>query len=598
MEQKIKRNMWLFHLVWKSSKLNVVMIFFNSIINPIRNLGVEVLFIRMIYNAIDKQSVFTEILPVLSVVMILFLINGLLETIYMEYISKIGMEKLHQDMSKMLIQKAASVPLSSFDDKKYFDEFIFSAKNGADQALNAVRTQAFFCGNLIGSIFAFGIIAIIDPTMLVFSIISLVISLYIVSKRNHVAFQYDTEKVPYVRKGEYFHKIFYQRNYAQELRLFPLHKILVQNLEEISDETKSVVKKNGIKVMIWDILQHGNQNLFMYWGAMLYVAYKVAYEGSLQVSDVLVATVAVGTISLLMGAVVGVIPQLGQNARYGDKLYSFLNRKVLDDVSLEKKDKIPSKVDSLKVDNLTFTYPNETIPTLKNISFEIKKGQRIAIVGNNGSGKTTLVKLLMRFYDPDSGSIFLNDKDIKNYENKEYQALFGTVFQDFNAYALSVKDNIIMEAEELQKEKLSIALQKSGLSLGADVQLTREFDENGLVLSGGQLQKMAIARIYYRDSSIVILDEPSSALDPEAEYEMMQNMMKLSEDRIVIMISHRLSNIKDADSIIYLENGIIKEHGSHQDLMKNKGKYYEMYSIQADQYKKNSQQKNYEKEEW
>jgi ATP-binding cassette subfamily B protein len=224
----------------------------------------------------------------------------------------------------------------------------------------------------------------------------------------------------------------------------------------------------------------------------------------------------------------------------------------------------------------------------------VRSGEKIAIVGENGAGKTTFVKLLMRLYDVTEGAICYGGNDIREYATKEYRDTFGAVFQDYQIYGASLAENVIMDVDgTVDKEHINKALQladfgkKLGkLSDGIDTQMTREFSEDGTMLSGGEAQKVAIARMFAKTGklTIAILDEPSSALDPYAEYTLNKNMMESAKDATIIFISHRLSTTRDADKIYHFENGEIIEQGTHSELMEANGKYAMMFEKQAHYY--------------
>lgn len=229
---------------------------------------------------------------------------------------------------------------------------------------------------------------------------------------------------------------------------------------------------------------------------------------------------------------------------------------------------------------------------------KIEAGQKVAFVGENGAGKSTLIKLLMRLYDVTEGSIEYGGTDIRNYGTDQYRDIFGSVFQDYQIYASSVRENVMMDSSHHEEEKrVRDALEQSGflerlltLPKGLDTMLTREFAQDGVQLSGGEAQKVAIARLFAKKERmhIAILDEPSSALDPKAEYELNQNIMNKAGDATVIFISHRLSTTRDADCIYMFENGEIVEHGTHQQLMESNGQYAEMFQCQAKYYQENA----------
>ena len=248
---------------------------------------------------------------------------------------------------------------------------------------------------------------------------------------------------------------------------------------------------------------------------------------------------------------------------------------------------------SLRLENVSFTYEGTDKPTIHNINLTIHPGEKVALVGYNGAGKSTLIKLMMRLYDVSDGHIYLNDIDITKYSIKDFRNYFGVVFQDFQLFAASLAENVMMNTTTQEdEEKVKDALRHSGfeerlntLEEGTATMLTREFLKSGVNLSGGESQKVAIARIFPRDCSMVILDEPSSALDPVSEYNVNQSMLAAAKDKNVVFISHRLSTTKIADRILMLEAGQIIEQGSHEELMQLDGKYAQMFNMQAEKYK-------------
>ena len=246
----------------------------------------------------------------------------------------------------------------------------------------------------------------------------------------------------------------------------------------------------------------------------------------------------------------------------------------------------------LDLNGVCFRYEGAESDTLSDITMHIRKGERIALVGQNGSGKTTLVKLLLRLYDPTAGQIQLDGKDIRDYRLSSYRGSFSTVMQDFKIFSFSVRDNVILRRPQEGDTALAEhALEESGslekvrtLEKGMETTLTREFDKRGANLSIGEQQKIALARVFAAARDFVILDEPSSALDPIAEYKMFENMMRATEGKSVIFISHRLSSAVLADRVYLMDHGRIAESGTHHELMQQNGKYAEMFRLQAQNY--------------
>lgn len=246
--------------------------------------------------------------------------------------------------------------------------------------------------------------------------------------------------------------------------------------------------------------------------------------------------------------------------------------------------------------NVYFKYPGNDEYTLNDLSFKIGSGKKIALIGVNGAGKTTVIKLLLRFYEPESGEILLDKKNIRSYPLGEVHKLFGVCFQDINRYSLTLRENIAISDIDRKDDIGSVkaAAMASGadkiideLNEGLETDMTRQFNDKGAELSGGQWQKVALARAFFRQSQFIILDEPSSALDPEAEDYIFSSFKQLCQDKGGILVSHRLSSIMMVDEIVLLDNGVAIESGTHEELMSQNGKYAEMYRIQAEKYKGN-----------
>lgn len=242
----------------------------------------------------------------------------------------------------------------------------------------------------------------------------------------------------------------------------------------------------------------------------------------------------------------------------------------------------------IEIKNLSFTYPGNTKPTLKNVNMTIKPYEKIALVGFNGAGKTTLTNLLLRLYDVSEGEILIDGENIKNATVKSHRDRFTAVFQDFQIFSCSVGENVALDVNP-DNDRVNEALSHSGfnkkLPNGTDTELLREFDDSGVMLSGGESQKIAIARAFYNHCPYIILDEPSANLDPIAEYKLNQSMLEAAEDKTVIFISHRLSTTINADRIFVMENGEIIESGSHSELMALNKTYAKMFNMQAEKYK-------------
>ena len=316
--------------------------------------------------------------------------------------------------------------------------------------------------------------------------------------------------------------------------------------------------------------------------------YQIMITKSVSIAGLAVALSSFWALKWSLQSVVDKLVELSEHGIYIEKVRAFMKYKP----SLLTGTRTTKTFQSLTMQNVSFRY-NTGKTALSHINLTINRGEKIAFVGYNGAGKTTLTKLLLRLYDPAEGNILYNDSDIKQYELKSYQSNFGIVFQDFRIFAASIAENVLCDNYDEKDERIVLkALELSTFSdklkvlpNGIKTQLTKEFCDDGINMSGGELQKIAIARIFSSPFNIIIMDEPSSSMDPVAEYKINQNINDFASDKTVITISHRLSTTRHADKIYFLENGEIVESGTHDELMAINGKYAEMFRVQAEKYK-------------
>lgn len=325
-------------------------------------------------------------------------------------------------------------------------------------------------------------------------------------------------------------------------------------------------------------------------GSTFYAVYNTVVRAKMLPGDCLVVINSISEISSNLNSFVSTLAEFDEHALYLEDVRFFLAYEP----KIGSRENAPAaKGDDISLENVSFSYVGSEEKAVDNVSLTIKKGERIALVGANGSGKTTLVKLLLRLYDPTEGRVCLDGVDVRDFEVESYRRLFGTVFQDYKNFSMSVKQNILMKQSFTEEDEAAVieALKQSGaydkvmsLPQGIDTILTREFDQDGAVLSGGESQKISLARVFAGKRQIVILDEPSSALDPIAEYNMFENMMRATEGKTVIFISHRLSAATLADRVLLMDGGKLIESGTHAELMARGGKYAEMFEKQAQNY--------------
>lgn len=313
----------------------------------------------------------------------------------------------------------------------------------------------------------------------------------------------------------------------------------------------------------------------------LYLSIAVLLFGNLSVSGFVIAINGSTQIQRRLDDLTDCLSEFLKNGRFAERIRNM--EKIPCDIETTSGVCPVDSMQSLSVNQVTFFYPDGT-PGLLGVDLTIQRGSKVAIVGSNGSGKSTLIKLLLRFYDAASGQILQNGTDIRNFDISSYRSQFAAAFQDFNIYAASIRNNICMgDEDEFTEDRLKDALDKAGLAENikdTGVQLTKELDESGVLFSGGLLQRLALARVFYKDSDIVIMDEPTAAMDVFFERAFYNTIFKKLKKKTVIFVSHRLSSITACDQIIYMDHGKILEKGTHEYLMNLQGGYYKLFNAQ------------------
>lgn len=518
---------------------------------------------------------------------------GMFFTVYQgEYVGPRERPKVRQKIKMKLYEKARDMDLECYDDPEFYNSQVLAISE-IDNQID--RVMKFVIDTLSG-LAAFVTTAIYflykDKTAILFALGAFVLSMIfeqLYNKQNYLA---RVEGIPFSRKRDYIKRIYYLNDYAKEIRLNPgVSDILFDRFEAANDEVYAVEKKYALKKWFFGFMRRYVCNSFFADVLFIgYLVYQAAVLHSISFSTVAILYGSFGRLKNSMRVFSETYPFACETSLYVNKIREFLN---YEPKILSKEKLVPSnKAKEIELDKVSFAYGKNTEMLIKELNLHIKPGEKIALVGYNGAGKTTLVKLLMRLYDTKAGVIKADGRDIKDYEVKKYRDTIGTVFQDFQIFAGSVKENVLLDvADGIDDEDIKKALTQSGLmerinkfEKGLDTELTTEFSQEGVNLSGGESQKLAISRVFYKDAGLMILDEPSSALDPIAEYQLNHAMLEATGDKTVIFISHRLSTTRIADRIIMLENGKIVEQGSHEELLAMKGKYAQMWKVQAGAY--------------
>lgn len=543
-----------------------------------------------IIDSVNEGRPFRDVAVVILIIFITTLLwSSILNNFMYAYVSPTASKKIEMMINKDLYSKAAAIDLACYDNPQFYDDYVWAVSSAPGRITAIINTLDAILGCIIGIVLGASYFLTQDTLGLVVVVISFFTTFFISKLQQKINFKRAERCRPHERKQDYIGRLLFLNDHSKEIRLNDIINLLYDEYHKASLALANERKRDSKKQIILTILGSYIFNTFIQSLYTLFLLFKTIVLKTISYGAIVVLYKSCGYVSGNMRNLASNLPKLQEHSRYIEKIRYFLEY----DVKITSPE-VPKMLDknggTIELKNVTFSY--EEAPVLKNINMTIRRGEKIALVGYNGAGKTTLVKLIMRLYDPVEGEIRYQGNNIKDYRLKDYRDLFETVFQDFQLFAMSVGENITLDTVPIDINRAEKAITTSGFSeklntmpFGYSTPITREFDNNGALLSGGEEQKLAIARALYKNSPIIILDEPSSALDPVAEYNLNHTMLGLQNDKTVITISHRLSTTRMADKIYMLEKGEIIESGTHDELMKLNGKYAEMFKLQSQKYR-------------
>ncbi len=582
----LKNNLWLIKKVWKHTPQYILAVIGYGLSRGIYT-AVNVIYAKELLSMISAKAEFESVIILIASYAIFMILMNLFSNWYWHYCWAVNNEVVHQKIQIELFNHAVSLDLSKYDDPEFYNNYIWAL----DQSYAQVRSLMNYCADIIISIMSVvtltGVLLSIDANITIIIFAFCLLRVFLTTSYNKLNVKYAEEVNPLQRKDNYIRRVFILPEFAASIRTSRVFENLFESFNENCKEKDDLVDKYAFKRTMLSFFLR----LFGFCAdglLLIYLAYNVMVTKSIDIGGLAVAVGGVWKFSYYLKDIIDKILRLQETSLFSQKIINFTKTKA----TITSGNKKVNDFESLEIKNLSFSYSEESPSVLKNVNLKINKGEKIAIVGYNGAGKTTLTKLIMRLYDPSEGEILYNGNNIKEYELKGLRERLAAVFQDYKIFAASIKENVAGgETEKKDEALINAALKNStfadklnALTNGLDTILTKEFDNGGTQLSGGEKQKIAIARAFYKDSDLIILDEPSSALDPDAEYELNKAITEYAKDKTVIFISHRLSTTRNADKIYMFKDGEIIESGSHEELMNKKGKYAYMFNLQAEKY--------------
>lgn len=542
--------------------------------------------LRYALNSINEGRSFERIAGMLALWLLVRLVLLAIVITFCLCIQELKLADIYRVIHTMLYRKAAEVELECYENPKYYDKFVKAIDECEKKTMQVWNSVTGIVFRVVWTAANFGIIIAIDPVLLLFVLIPLAV-VPLRSKRNKLNYERSMAVKEENRRKDYARRTFYLADYAKEMRLTGMPVLMLRRFRESGERVMELIRKYGMSVAVVEYIITECNEMLTALGATIYACYGAFVRGTIGYGDCLIIVSSINNLASMLSDSANVLAGFQENALYIENFREFLEYEP----KLKDGAKGMPEGGDIVLEHVSFRYDGAAEDTLRDISMHFGSKEKIAIVGHNGAGKTTLVKLLLRLYDAE-GSITYGGVPLKDLPLTQYRDMFAAVMQDFHIFALTAADNVMLREREKDDGKIiTKALKQSGLYekvMGfADKEntiMTKEFDEHGEVLSGGEQQKLAISHVYSKQNRFVILDEPSSALDPIAEYEMYNRMMTACEDCGVIFISHRLSSAVMADRIYLLENGTVAECGTHEELMAENGIYAEMFRKQAENY--------------
>lgn len=601
------RLFYIFKLVWEAKPWILFVMMFMSVwngVSPVISAYIGAELINRLVTAVTSVSQGFEatremFAPVMTMLFVRFgymLINNLINTVY-NMVVRISGELVTNHIKIKIINKAKTIDLASFDLPEFYEKLENASREAGSRPINIMNSTFSIVSTVISMVSFIAILAAVSvwaPLVVITLAVPSAIITFIYRRKN---FFYMRHRSKERRKMDYYSNLITNKDLVKEIRLFGLSDLFIERYKETFNTYFAGIRKLITDESSWHIgisVVTTIVNCLMF----MYIAYRVVFE-QMQVGNYSLYTGALSSISGGVNSLISTTSSIYEGTLFIDNMIAFMSeeqkiRPLLNEPGKEPKHPKRHCGHTIEFRNVSFAYPgtNNRL-VLKNINLSLREGETAVLVGLNGAGKTTLIKLLTRLYDPTEGVILLDGVDIREYDLNELYQMFGIIFQDFGKYAVNVNENIAFGhiTKGYVKDDIEYAAHQSNadtfianLPDKYETPLMRFFEENGIELSIGQWQKLAIARAFYSDSDILILDEPTASLDPMAEQEIFNQFDMLRKDKTTIFVSHRLSSATTASKIIVLENGEIVEEGNHSQLMNLRGKYYELFSTQAKRY--------------
>jgi ATP-binding cassette subfamily B protein len=579
-----------FGLVWSAARAPFVGLVALQIVSAVALAG-QVLAVQLTLSVIlDAKAREQGLLPFVFPVVLLALLTALtavagsLQASLGRYVG----ESVAQSMWGQILEVATGVGLRRFESTDFYDRLERMRSNALSRPFQVTNGVLAVIGATAASIGVGITIVALNPLLLPLLLIGGVPMLLTSRRESRLEFRFNVEQTQRIRLRTYIALLLTARDEAKEVRAFGLQRFLTHRFSRMYDTYRSDLARHVRRRSTLNVL--GNLGAALVLALTLLALMWLIAVGQIGIAGAGAAIVAIRLLASQIQSLTGGVQTIFESGLFLDDVHEFVTGEQ-DEQSRGPVRDVPEFA-SLDLDDVRFTYPGRPEPALDGVDIHLEAGEVVALVGENGSGKTTLAKIMAGLYPPDSGTVEWNGTDVSAFDQSRLRSQIAVIFQDFVRYAFTAEENIgLGRADEpVDIEKIRAAAREAGaddflaaLPDGYRTPLSRLFD-GGHEISGGQWQRVAIARAYYRQAPLVILDEPSSALDPRSEHDLFTSLRATLQGRTALFVSHRFSTVRSADRIYVLDAGKVVEHGTHDELMARQGLYAELFSLQADAY--------------
>lgn len=587
---RMKDLFWLYQPYWEYGKgFVLVSLFFWIVVLPACRV-LMVVFPEKMVKALDTGWTFGETALLVVGFQLALLAIPVFEDIYNMCCRDRAQAKIEMQIKRKVYEQSLRTDYCFVDEPEYYNRYMWAIDHQAEKAGEAFSLINRALSALTIIITLVSLIAVFNPIIVLFTLLSMIIRTYGYMKYNQYEVEREESLMASNRKLGYFHRVFYLREHKADLKSTCLKDYIFRHYDEEAKNRLQTIQHYAKNLLLWAVFSDFIYRMMMTF-IILLVAHSIFKAQYVDAAAYITIMLSVEKLEDSMYEFFELFQQSGKLSLYAADIRRFYEMESrIENRKAESFRQRP--VDgpfSLDIEHVKFQYENSDF-AIEDFSLHIQPGEKIAIVGENGVGKSTLLKLLLRLYDPLQGEIKINQIPLREYEPEALRRKIGVVFQDTHMYALSLRENMQLYqpmTDQQAKEVIDqLHLEKLLIKNAATVDtiLTKEFDENGIMVSIGEAQKIGLARVLQGNFGLLLLDEPSSALDPIAEYEMNQLLLNRTQQTTTIIVAHRLSTVRDVDRIIVMRQGRIAESGSHEELMKQKGYYYQMFTKQAENY--------------